>query len=56
MRKEEGNLTDILRRQCEDEGKGGSWWGHKPGNACNHQKLGEVRNRFSRGVSGESAT
>ena len=24
MRKEEGNLTDILRRQCEDEGKGGS--------------------------------
>ena len=24
MRKEEGNATDILRRHCEDEGKGGS--------------------------------
>lgn len=52
MRKKREIIVNTLRRQCEGEGGVGGW-GHKSGDACNHQKLEEARNRLSCGASPE---
>lgn len=52
---EKGDLIHTQRRkQCEDGPEGVSHWpgklegcGYEPRNVSNHQKLGEVKNRFS---------